>query len=304
MPLWVWIALAAGCAQTARNALARSLVGKIPPTLNSWSRFLFMLLLAFPLVIFFVMRSGMPEISPACLFYGVLGASCRLLGGVMLIMAFQRSNFAQSIVFHKLEIVFAAVIGVLFFQEAPSWLAWLGILVSSVGVVFMNIGRDAGPEGWRQAFHFDPGSVLAILCAGPLMLSSFTIKRCVQALVRANLHLPSGTFEGVVMTLFLVTLIEVVMLSGYLLLRHPAQFTHVRRLWPCMLMLGATSLAGSLAWFWAFSFTFVAYVQVLGQIEAVLSVLIGLMIWQEYEVRRQIPGMALLIGGMTLVLLG
>ncbi len=56
MPLWFWIAFAAGCAQTARNALARSMVGEISPPLNSWSRFTFMLPLLFPMVTFFVMR--------------------------------------------------------------------------------------------------------------------------------------------------------------------------------------------------------------------------------------------------------
>lgn len=304
MPLWVWIALAAGCAQTARNALSRSMAQEIPPTLNSWSRFTFMLPLIAPLMTFFVMRSGIPEVSPACLVYGALGACCQSLGNIMLISAFRRSNYAQSIVFHKLDVLFAAVLGILFFQEAPSWLAWIGILVSSIGVVLMNVSRDTEPGRWRRAFHFDSGSLLAILCAGVLMCSGFFIKRSLQAMVWANPHLQEGLFEAAVMTAFLVTCMAVVMLSGYLLLCHRAQFSYVRQLWPRMLMLGAASLTGSLGWFWAFSFTLVAYVQAVGQIEAVLSVLIGLILWQEYEVRRQIPGIALVIGGMTLVLLG
>ncbi len=304
MPLWVWIAFAAGCAQTARNALSRSLVGEIPPTLISWSRFAFILPLVVPMVIFIVIRTGMPQVSLPCLLYGVTGATCQSLGGIMLIIAFQRSNFAQSIVFHKLEVVFSAVIGVLFFQEPPSLLAWLGILVCSLGVVFMNIGRDSGLDGWRRAFHLDPGGILAILCAPILVCSSFFIKSCLQALSQVNPHLPYGSLESVVMTAFLVTAINVAILTPYLLILHPAQFTRVRRLWPRMLMVGATSLAGSLGWYWAYSLTFVAYVSAVGQIEAVLSVFIGLMIWREYEVWRQIPGMALLIGGITLVLLG
>jgi hypothetical protein len=39
--MWVEIALLAGCLQTARNAFARSLAGRISPALNSWSRFAF-----------------------------------------------------------------------------------------------------------------------------------------------------------------------------------------------------------------------------------------------------------------------
>ncbi len=302
--LWVWIAFAAGCVQTARNAFSRSLVGQISPTLNSWSRFAFMLPLAFPLVAFFVAQSGVPYISLPCFLYGVLGAVGQLFGGIVLIIAFQRSNFAQSIIFHKLELVFAALIGALLFRELPSLIAWLGILVCGLGIVFMNIGRDAGPDGWRRAFHLDQGSVLAILCGVSLACSSFMIKLSVQAFLQGNPSLVYGTFEGVVMTVFLVTAIEVWMLSMYLLLCHPSEFQHVRRLWPRMLMIGATSLAGSLGWFWAFSLTLVAYVKAVGQIELVLSVLIGVMVWREYEIRRQIPGTVLLIAGMLLVLLG
>ncbi|PON16758.1 hypothetical protein C2W62_16785 [Candidatus Entotheonella serta] len=145
MPLWVWLALATGCAQTARNTVARSMVGEISAPLNSWARFVFMLLWLLPLVAFFVMRSGMPQVSPLCLSYAVLAAASQLIGGVLLIIAFQHANFTQSVIFYKLEVAFSAVIGVLFFQESPSLLAWLGILICSVGVVLMNMGREVGP---------------------------------------------------------------------------------------------------------------------------------------------------------------
>ncbi len=302
--LWIWIALTAGCMQTARNALSRSLVGQISPTLNSWARFAFMLPLVVPVAVFFVIQSGVPYISLSCFLYGALGAICQLFGGVILIIAFQRSNFAQSIIFHKLELVFAALLGALLFRELPSLTAWLGILVCGLGIVLMNIGRDTGPDGWRRAFHLDRGSALAILCGVSLACSSFMIKRSAQAFMQGNPNLQYGTFEGVVMTVLLITAIEVWILTVYLLLRHPTQFAHVRQLWPRMLMIGATSFIGSLGWFWAFSLTLVAYVKAVGQIELVLSVCVGVMVWREYEVRRQIPGMALLLGGMMLVLLG
>ncbi len=112
-----------------------------------------------------------------------------------------------------------------------------------------------------------------------------------------------GVFEGLVLICFFVTAIDVAILTIYLLLRHPGQFRHVRRLWPRMFMVGTASAANALMWYWAFSLTLVAYVAAVGQLESVLSVLIGLLIWREYEVWRQLPGIALLIGGMILVVL-
>ncbi len=199
---------------------------------------------------------------------------------------------------------FAAVIGVLFFQESPSPLAWLGILVCSVGVVLMNLGREVGPGGWRRAFHFDRGGVLAVLSAIILVGFSFIVKRSLHILVQDNPHLQAGVFESLVFICFLVTALDAAILTAYLLLQHPGQFRHVRRLWPRMVMVDTASLANALLWYWAISLTLVAYVSAVGQIESVLSVLVGLLIWREYEVWRQLPGMALLIGGMTLVVLG
>lgn len=250
------------------------------------------------------MRSGMPQVSTSCLAYAVLAAGCQLTGGVMLIMAFQRSNFAQSVIFHKLDVPFTAVIGALFFQELPSLLAWFGILVCSVGVVLMNMGRDVGPGGWWRAFHLDRGGVLAVMCAVSLVCFNFLAKRSLQIFVQDNLHLQDGLFESLVFICFLVTAIDAAILTLYLLLQHPGQFRYVRRLWPRMFMVGTASLANSLLWYWAISLTFVAYVSAVSQIESVLSVLVGLMIWREYEVWRQLPGVGLLIGGMTLVVLG
>ncbi|ETW93682.1 MAG: hypothetical protein ETSY1_38175 [Candidatus Entotheonella factor] len=304
MPLWVWLTLGTVLAQTARNAIARSMVEEISAPLNSWARYAFMLPWLFPVVIFFVMRSGMPHVSPSYLAYAVIAAICQITGGVLLIMAFKHSNFAQSVIFHKLGVVFIAVIGVLFFQESPSRLAWLGILLCSVGIVLMNIGRELGPSGWRQAFHLDRGGVLAVMCALILACFNFTAKRSLQILVQDNPHLQEASFESLILACFLVTALDTVILTLYLLLRHSGQFRHVCRLWPRMVMVGTASLANSLMWFWAVSLTLVAYVAAVSQIESALAVLLGLIIWREHEVWRQIPGVALLIGGMTLVILG
>jgi drug/metabolite transporter (DMT)-like permease len=69
----------------------------------------------------------------------------------------------------------------------------------------------------------------------------------------------------------------------------------------------ARSLVGSISPVlnsWAYSLTFVAYVKAVGQVESVAAVLYSLLIWKESEVSRQVPGMALTLVGIVLVLLG
>jgi drug/metabolite transporter (DMT)-like permease len=96
---------------------------------------------------------------------------------------------------------------------------------------------------------------------------------------------------------------EVVLLTGWLVLREPGALRSVGRLWPRMLPIGAAGFGASLCWFWAYSLTLVAYVKAVGQVEAVIAVALALFVWRERDVLAQLPGLALLLTGIVLVLL-
>jgi drug/metabolite transporter (DMT)-like permease len=223
---------------------------------------------------------------------------------VALVAAFQRANFAQSIVFHKLEVVFTALLGVALFGENPTPLGWLGVTACGAGVLVMNLGRERGPEGLRRAFHLDSGSLLALVCGVLLVLASFMLKEATGEFARLNPRVGADRFEAAAYTLFHTTWMEVAILSAWLLAFRSAEFRRVRAHWPRMLLIGAAAFAGSLCWFWAYSLALVAYVKAVGQIEAVLAVALALLVWKEREVWRQVPGVALVVAGIAVVLLG
>ena len=301
--MWVELSLAAGVFQTVRNALARSLSGKVSPLLNSWSRFAFNLPFSTALAAWLIHRGGAPELPLPFFGFATATALSQLVGNVALVAAFRRANFAQSIVLHKLEIAFTAVIGVAFFDESPSLAGWLGILTCTAGVLAMNLGRATGPKGWRRAFHLDAGSLLALACGILLVIASFMLKEAVAVYVAANPHVGQGRFEAACHTLFHTTWIEVVVLSVTIGLVRPGEFRLVGRHWRRMAAIGFTGFCGSMGWFWAYSLTLVAYVKAVGQIEVVLSVVIALAIWREHEVWRQIPSVALVMAGIAVILL-
>ena len=218
---WIELSLAGGCLQTARNALSKSLVGQISPTLNSWSRFAFNLPLSTLLMLGLLMWVGVPRLSPPFFAYCAATAVAQLLGNIALVSAFRHANFAETIVLHKLEVVFTALVGVLFFAEAPSSLGWVGVVLCGAGVVFMNLGRQDGPQGWRRAFHLSSGSLLALLCAVLLVLASFMLKSASAQFVLANPSVGSERFTPAVHTLFHTTWMEVVILTVALALTRP-----------------------------------------------------------------------------------
>ncbi len=294
--MWVLLALLAGLLQSARNGLARSLVEAVSPLLNSWSRFAFNLPFSTTLIVVLSIHLGVP--STSLRFYALALATglAQILGSVALIAAFRHGSFAQSIVLHKLEVLFTAVLGALLFSEQPTSLAWVGILLTVAGVVGMAPGTGRSRFGKGQALAVTAGLLLSIV--------GFFLKAAIEELVRLNPWVESGRFVVAAYTLFHVTWMEVVLLTAWLARPKSLELARVPRHWTKMLLQGAFGFSASLGWFWAYSLAFVAYVKAVGQVESVAAVLYSLLIWKEKEVSRQIPGMALTLAGIALVLLG
>jgi drug/metabolite transporter (DMT)-like permease len=299
--MWILLSLSAGVLQSVRNGLARSIAGRVSPTLNSWARFAFNLPFSTLLVGLVTALNGAPE-SNAIYYALCFGTGlAQLLGNVCLIAAFRYANFAQAIVLHKLEILFTAAIGALWFAEFPTPLAWVGIFVSVLGVFLMHARNGARPEALAR---FDRGSALAILAGLFMVFASFLLKEASTELARLNPRVGAGRFEVAVHTLFHVTWMEVTVLTAFLLARRTSEFRDVAPNWRRMLGIGAAGFSGSLCWFWAYSIALVAYVKAVGQVETVAAVLYSLFFFRERDVVRQIPGIALVLAGILLVLLG
>lgn len=190
------------------------------------------------------------------------------------------------------------MIGAVFFAELPSTLGWIGICVCATGVVLMHFERHPG----TRSFHFDSGAMLAMTAGLFLVLASFWLKEANAELVRWNPRVGADRFEVAAHTLFNVTWMEVVVLTLWLLLRRSDELSLVPTHWRRMVLIGSTGFLASLCWFWAYSLTLVAYVKAVGQLELVIAVVLSVVIWKEREVWRQLPGMALVVAGILLVL--
>ena len=164
-------------------------------------------------------------------------------------------------------------------------------------------GRSPG-ERWSLAelASTNLGTWLALATAGLLVVASFGIQQATEELQRLNPDV-EGTFGFAATTLFHVTWLEVVVLTGWLLVRERDALGRVPDHLPRLAAIGFTSFVGSLGWFWAFSLTLVAFVKAVGQIESVLSVLLAIYLWQEQRTRDQLPGIALTVVGIFLIVL-
>ncbi len=301
---WVLLAVSASLLQTGRNALSRSLARQISPGLNSWSRFAFSLPWATLACLAVVGLEGMPRLGLEFFVCCGVTALTQLLGNVALVAAFREGSFGEAIVFHKLEVVLTALVGACLFGEWPSWVGAFGVAVCGAGVVVVNRAREPGARGLAQALRFGRAGRLALACAVLLVIASFALKQANQAIYADNPALAAGSIAAPVQTLFHVTWMEVALATGFLTRFEPdslrAAPVHLRR----FALIGATGFLASLGWFWAYSLTLVAYVKAVGQLEALIAVALGIRLLGERELLRQLPGIALLVTGILLVLIG
>ena len=302
--LWVVLAIGAALAQTTRNAVAQSVSAKISPALNSWSRFTFCLPFAGVACAIVVAKGGIPDLPPTFFLYCFYTAVAQLLGNVALVSAFRVGGFGESIILHKLEVIFTAIVGALFFAEMPSTLGATGIFICGAGVIAINLARVGTSKGIARAFSVGRAGGLALLCAGLLVAASFALKIANGIVYEANPAISAGTVAAPIQTLFHTTWIEVALLSAWIFFREPRSFSEVKVHWPRMLLIGSAGFLASLGWFWAYSLTFVAYVKAVGQIEALLAIALAIRVLGERELIRQLPGVLLVLAGIALVLLG
>jgi drug/metabolite transporter (DMT)-like permease len=296
---WVLLAVSASLLQTGRNALARSLARQISPGLNSWSRFAFSLPWAALACLAVVGLEGMPRLGLEFFVCCGVTALTQLLGNVALVAAFR-----EAIVFHKLEVVLTALVGACLFGEWPSWVGAFGVAVCGAGVVVVNRAREPGARGLAQALRFGRAGRLALACAVLLVIASFALKQANQAIYADNPALAAGSIAAPVQTLFHVTWMEVALATGFLARFEPDSLRAIPIHWRRFALIGATGFLASLGWFWAYSLTLVAYVKAVGQIEALIAVALGIRVLGERELLRQLPGIALLVTGILLVLIG
>ena len=164
--------------------------------------------------------------------------------------------------------------------------------------------RGTGDRRWVHAFSLGRAGSLALLCAVLLVAASFALKIANGIVSEANPGISVSSIAAPIQTLFHTTWMEVLLLSIWILHREPRSFAAVPVHWRRMLLIGSTGFIASLGWFWAYSLTLVAYVKAVGQIEALIAIALAIRVLGERELIRQLPGVLLIIGGITLVLLG
>tara|TARA_R110002110_G_scaffold75145_2_gene198667 strand:- start:510 stop:1412 length:903 start_codon:yes stop_codon:yes gene_type:complete len=298
MELWIPITIGAALAQTLRFMLQKQLKASNLSTGGAtFARFVYSAPLVAITAVIYARASGQgaPEIPPSFWGYAALGGTSQIIGTACVVALFSHRNFAVGITFKKTEVLLSALIGFVILGDVIS-LAGLGaILLGLFGVLLLSDVPAITGRLYQRIWN--KGTALGLMSGLSFGFSGNGYRG-------ASLSLGSGdVLYRAIVTLAFVTAFQTTVMALWLVWRERGEITRVLRAWRTASLVGLSSMVGSLGWFTAFTLQTVAYVNALGQIELLFSVLVGAFVFGERTSRREWQGLLLLTGSIILLVL-
>ena len=104
-------------------------------------------------------------------------------------------------------------------------------------------------------------------------------------------------------TLAVALVIQTVCMGAYLAWKEPQTLKDVFVHWRWSSAVGAVGMAGSIAWFLAFTMQNAAYVRALGQIELVFTFLASIFFFKEKVAKLEVVGIVLIVLAILILIL-
>lgn len=297
--LWILISLFAAVMQTIRSTLQKHLTGGLSIAAVTLVRFLFGM--PFAIIYLIVLNQGfatpIPETHVWFYIYAVIGGVSQIAATWLLVRLFSYRNFAVGTTYSKTETLQTAVFSAVLLQEMLAFTGLLAVLVGMAGVILISVVRTRTGTRSLLAGLTDKAALIGIACGGFFAIAAVAIRA-------AGWSLPSGdVFTRAALTLVAVTAAESLILGGYMLVREPQELRKIFQAWRIPLIVGLTSILGSIGWFTAMTMQNPALVKTVGQIEIVFTVLISYLVFKERSTRLELLGMALIVGSILILLI-
>lgn len=241
--------------------------------------------------------AGVPALTPAFWGFVAQAAAGQILATLCVMALFKRRNFAVGITLKKSEVLQSALVGLIILGDALTGWGVFALITGFVAVLVLSDARGAAPQatGWRR--FATPSAALGLASGAFFALAGVGVRG-------ATLELGDvSTGMRALVTLVAVTGTQLIAMSIWFALFDRAQPVKVLRAWRAVSLTGALSLAGSFCWFAAFSLQTAAYVYALGQVEVLLSMAAGALLFGERLKRQELAGIVLLMLSLAILIL-
>jgi drug/metabolite transporter (DMT)-like permease len=297
--LWIPITIAAAFFQNLRSALQKHLKGRLTNTGATFSRFAY----AAPLAVLYVSAlaaltgEALPRPHGTFVAYAVVGGLAQITATALLLYSFSFRNFAVGTTYSKTETVQTAIFGVLILGDPLGLGAAAAILISLLGVMAISVGSTRMTFLGLLTSLTEKPALIGIASGAFFGLSAISYRG-------ASLSLgEQGFLIRAAYTLACVTVFQTLVMAVYMRLREPGQVTAVLRAWRVAAWAGVSGMIASAGWFTAMTIQNAAYVRALGQIELLFTFAASIFLFHERPNQIEVAGIALVVGGILLLLL-
>jgi len=294
---WAWaiFTVAAAGAQTARNALQRSLTERLGTLGATHVRFLYGVPFA---ALFFALVTGAlgrlpPAPDAAFLAWVTFGALAQIVATALMLSAMRERSFVVTVAYTKTEPIQVAVFAVLVLGERVTPTMAAATVIATVGVMLMS-----WPKRGAEAFSWRP-ALLGMASGALFALAAVGFRGAILELG----SLGAGSFVLAATTTLLYGLaIQAIALSAWLAWRDPEVMRAVVGAWRVSGLAGFMGAFASQMWFLAFALEQVARVRTLGLVEVLFALAISGGLLKQKTSAREAIGIALVILGVVLIL--
>jgi drug/metabolite transporter (DMT)-like permease len=293
---WLWIpaTLIAAAAQTARNAVQRSLTGEIGTVGATQVRFIYGLpfAIAFLALVLVITGEDLPGPGPGFLGFVTMGALTQIGATALMLAAMRMRNFSVVTAYVKMEPVQVAVFGLIFLGDPITVGLIAAIVIGTGGVIAMS----------HQPGLFTRGGLAPIalgLAAGALFgLSAIGFRGAVLALDDGSFLVRATT------TLVWGLALQSIVLAGYLAIADRGGFRASLCVWRKSASAGFLGAFASQFWFIGFALTSAANVRTLALVEVIMAQIVSRRVFSQDATRKELAGMAAIMLAVAILLIG
>jgi drug/metabolite transporter (DMT)-like permease len=279
--------------QVLRNAMQKELTATLGTVGATHVRFLFGLPFALLFLAGVLTATGIPvpRLNAATIAWTVIGAITQIGATALLLAVMQQRSFVVTTAYIKTEPVQVAVFGLIFLGDHISLGLGLAILIATTGVLIVSWPRANSAE------MLSSKAALLGLASGALFaISAIAYRGGIRALETPSFVVAATT------TLVLGLVIQVVMLSTYLVLADRATLIAIFRAWRPSLLAGFMGAFASQMWYLAFALETAAKVRTLALVEILFAQVVSRNMFKQSLASREALGIGLIILGVVLLL--
>jgi drug/metabolite transporter (DMT)-like permease len=295
MELWIAVTIGAAFFQTLRFMLQKLLSASALSSAGAtFARFFY----SAPLVVvllatyFALTETAFPATSLRYWIFALSGGLAQILATLCVVMLFKTRNFAVGITFKKTEVIQTALVGFVILGESISQAGFAVIMIGLIGVLLLSEMPEMEGDWFRRIRN--QASQLGVLAGFLFAISGVCYRGASLEIDSADPLLRAGV------TLACVTSAQLIGMALWLRWFEPGQISAVWAARRSAAWIGLTSMVGSFCWFTAFTLQNVAYVNALGQIELIFSLIASVFFFKERITKKELAG----LGFLTISILG